>query len=241
MQLARGGWKRAAVIRGDVTTVGVVLVVSAVASLAAAVVDGAPSWLPLASIPLAVAGAALVVAGRRGWRQLLVEAAARHVDFDPGPSPVAWIDEVVWRSRNRFDPPLDAPTLLWAEVDPLVPTFGQDATGAFTEPTLRVVTTEERALATPSDVDATLPVPPESDAVAALASLVGTPGRFIAVAPRWPVCCARLTTLEAIGADVDVASLFVLPREPGADAPSSATHAFRCRACGRRYGTDPAW
>ena len=31
-----------------------------------------------------------------------------HEDFDPGPSPVAWVSDAVWSARNSFDPALDA-------------------------------------------------------------------------------------------------------------------------------------
>lgn len=239
-----GPWTRAAVIRGDITSSGLVLIL---AGLGGALV-GAVGVIPPAAGAVCALGAAggvmAVYLGRSWWRQLLAEVTEAHAEFDPGPSPVAWVSETIWRARNAFDPSLDAPVMLMAEVDPMVRAFGDDATGAFTEPVLRPVNAEERGLATLDEVPHGVAVPEAFDITGTLANLTQTPGRFICVAPRWPICCGRLATLESVTSELRPPGALYLPPQSGEaseDPAGKGIHSFQCRACGRRYATDPAW
>jgi hypothetical protein len=87
------------------------------------------------------------------------------------------------------------------------------------------------------------PVPEPGDAATLKAALDATPGRFVAVEPRWPVCCGRPATLERDRPDGERGRALHLPASPGAvdDPAASGIHGFQCRACGRRYTTDPGF
>lgn len=242
---APGSLLRTLVIRGDLTTVGVAAVLAGVVLaglVAAGAVPPAPGLL-LGGVA-AASGVALVRWSRVRWRALLQEVTRAHEDLDPGDSPVAWIGDGLWRARNAFDPSLDAEILLLSEVDPLVRGFGQEGQGAFSEPILRPVTPEERALAPATELPEGLALPPKGDADALLAALATTPGRFIAVAPRWPVCCGGLTTLVSVRADTLSPKARYLPVETGQDLDPDdprGTHGFVCHRCGRHYASDPGW
>jgi hypothetical protein len=237
-ELAPGSRLRRAVVRGDLAALGVLLVVSGLVAAVAAGRLGAALGLPAALV-----GVLLVRWARRSRRALLTEVARAHLGFDPGPSPVPWIADDLWRAHNGFDPELDAPGLLVAEVEPGLPAFGRDATGAFTNVILRPVTPEERSLAPVEPVPAGTPVPEPGDADALKAALDATPGRFVAVEPRWPICCGRPATLERDRPDGGRTRALHLPPSPGSVEAGSASgiHGFRCRACGRRYATDPGF
>jgi hypothetical protein len=144
---------REAVIRGDVAAGGLVLVMSG-AVLGAVWLSGAgllPGLLALALVPT---GVALVWWARRAYGRLLGEVVRTWAGHDPGPSPVPWIADGVWRQRNRFDPELDAADELRSQIDRSVRPFRDAAQGAFESPTLRPVSDAERGLAAtgaPSD------------------------------------------------------------------------------------------
>ena len=103
-----------------------------------------PGLLALALMPV---GAALVWWARRAYGRLLGEVVRTWAEHDPGPSPVAWIADEVWRQRNRFDPELDAADELRSQIDRSVRPFRDAAQGAFESPTLRPVSDAERGLA----------------------------------------------------------------------------------------------
>lgn len=244
MSNEHGTWTRAAVIRGDVTSTGLVLLLAGLAGTLVSAAGVIPGALGALCAVGAAAGVLLIYVGRRAWREMLREVAAHHAHFNPGDSPVPWLSDELWRERNRFDVALDAPMLLMAEVDPMVPAFGSDATGAFTEPVLRPVTPEERGLAAVDEVPPDAPVPDALDVDGTVAALGATPGRFITVAPRWPICCGRLATLEAVTSAGRHERALYLPPQAGQAAEEVAgrgSHSFQCRACGRRYATDPGW
>lgn len=242
---ASGGIVRAMVIRGDLTSLGLAVALGGVAAGVGALLGELPLVPTLVGGAVAtLCGAALVRWSRARWRAMLAEVIAAHDADTPGPSPVPWIDDALWRSVNRFDPEIDAAGLLVASIEPGRAAFGTDATGAFTEPVLRPVADEERELATPAAVPDDAPPPRRGDAPTLQAELAGTPGRFIAVGPRWPVCCTGLATMVSHrAADRDPAALFLAP--PGAgeevDRTGRGLHGFQCHACGRRYATDPTW
>lgn len=244
MARASSPWRRA-VIRGDVTTVGVVGVLCGVALGVLAALGLVPPWAVAGALLLVFAGLLIVRVGRTAWRGLLVEAAQAHAAHRAGPTPVPWVHEDVWREGNRFDPELDAPTLLLAEVDPLVRPFGRDADGAFVTVHLRVVTAEERELVAPDGEPSPAEVPDAGVAEALLARLQATPGRRLIVEPRWPVCCGRPAVLMSVRPEARDARARFLPPSPGEVEPEEAAqlgqHAFRCAVCGRRWATDPAW
>lgn len=231
-------WVREAVIRGDVPALGLVMTVSG-AVMGAVWLSGAgegPGWLALGLIP---AGLGLVVWGRSRYRELLGEVVRRFAGHDPGPSPVAWIAEEVWRERNRFNPELDAADELRAEVDPKTPPFARAAKGAFEAPVLRPVSDAERDLCrtgSASGVDT-----PRGDADALLEVLRTTPGRFIATGIRWPVCCGGLTVLAAVGPGSGPDGAMVLRDAGQEDALDASMHGFRCPRCGRGWRTTPVW
>ncbi|MCB9662729.1 MAG: hypothetical protein H6732_01355 [Alphaproteobacteria bacterium] len=238
-----GSWTRFAVIRGDPVLGGVVLVVAGV-GLAIATGLGLLPW-PVLGVALVcgAVGLGLVRWSRATYRRLLADVVRRHADVDPGSSPVPWVDDDLWRERNAFDPELDGPVLLQAEIDPALRPFGRDATGAFTDPVLRPVSEVELLAARTGTLvaDQAAPRPMLPDRIAP--ALAETPGRFLVVAPRWPVCCERPATLLTLRLDQRHADALVLGPEP--DAPvDPAVHGqlgFQCRGCGRRYATDPAW
>lgn len=236
----RGAFLRRVAIRGDATQLGLLLVVLAFLGVVIGATTG-PGLLAMLAVPTALGGLVLVRWGRRLYRAALAEAAAPFLDHDPGPTPVLWISDAVWRARNGFDPSLDAPMLLLAEVDPDVhKVFGSDADGAFRDPVLRRVTDAERD-DTPV-AHGREDAPPPGDDEALLQALRDTPGRLVAVSPRWPVCCGRLTTLVALTTDAlpDGARwLAADPEAPVGEGPGQ--HGYVCRACGRAYATDPAW
>jgi hypothetical protein len=232
---------RHAVIRGDATAGGIALVVVA----AVVGVSGVGVGPKIAGGLLLVGGLALVRWSRARWRELVAEVVRRHSGVDPGASPAPWISDAVWRKHNRFDPVLDAHNELLAEIDPLLPRFGQGTTRAFEGVALRPVADSERALAPvdPEAADGPAPEPDTADRL--LAALAATPGRLIGVGVRFPVCCGRPSTLVSTGAEDRVAGAAFLAEHAGGELgqadPLRGQHGFRCRACGRRYATDPAW
>lgn len=239
-----GSWTRAAVIRGDITSTGLVLILAGVGGALVGAAGVIPAVVGSACAVGAAGGVVCVYLGRTWWRELLDEVVDAHDDYDPGDSPVPWVSDDVWRARNAFDPALDAPVILMAEVDPLVHAFGADATGAFTEPVLRPVTPEERGLAVIDEVPHDVAVPEAFDIEGTLAKLTQTPGRFVCVAPRWPICCGRLACLETVTSEARPPGVLYLPPQSGEASEDNAgkgIHTFQCRACGRRYATDPAW
>lgn len=234
---APGTFVRAAVIRGDVTALGVAL---AGFGLLPAVTMQGPDQAG-AGLVVALAGVVLARWGVLAKRALLAEVRVCFADHDPGPSPVPWIGEDLWRARNRFDPGLDAGDVLLAEVDPDIRPFGEDARGAFSLPTLRPVSAAEREATPTGEPLAPAPEPGEPEAL--LERLLTTPGRFVALEPRWPVCCDRLAVLlatESAGPRPDPVT--PLPPVPDRDLPTGeGLHAYRCAICGRAYATDPRW
>ena len=248
---SRPGGLRRSLIRGDGTAVGVWSGLTAVglSSLAGL----APGKLSALGLSLTSAlGVSLALAGvgfwgwqwnRRGYRRLLDEVSARYMDYDPGPSTVAWVSDRIWRLKNRFDPELDAPIELQAELDGMVRRFEDDATGALSFPLLRPVTDEERRRAPLAEVSGEVPIAGAAEEL--LERLQGTPGRFLILQPRWPVCCDRLTTLVGLGPhDRPVEALYLdeasapLPEEPNLE---EGIHSYQCRSCGRMFASKSAW
>ena len=232
-------WLREAVIRGDLAAGGLVLVMSG-AVLGAVWLSGAGLLPGLLGLVLMPVGAALVWWARCAYGRLLGEVVRTWAGHDPGPSPVAWIADEVWRQRNRFDPELDAADELRSQVDRSVRPFRDAAQGAFESPTLRPVSDAERGLAAtgaPSDA----PRPPSGPADELLAALRGTPGRFIGVGVRWPVCCGHLSILAAIGPSTGPERSYILRDGTTDDAVDSTQHGFRCAVCGRAWRTTPTW
>ncbi len=241
-----GAWARWLVIRGDALTLATVVAFSG------AVLIGL-SFTDLASQVWAGPGFALVMFGwvgvrwsRRIWRALLASVAARFASHDVGPSPVPWLSHAIWAAVNRFDPALDGPMVLLAEVDRSLTVFPNDAKGAFVRPTLRVVTNEEREATPVVSVDPSLPVPEPGSSDMMLAALMATPGRQITPEPLWPVCCGRLTTLVSLRPESRPTSARWLPARAVGEADADAAeqrglHGYRCRTCGRAYATDPVW
>jgi hypothetical protein len=244
---ARGSWARAVAIRGDATQVGIALWLG-VALLAAAAVSGAlaPAVAAGGAAGAGLAGLALVRWNRAAWRGLLVEVATAHRDDDPGDSPVPWVSDAVWRGRNRFDPELDAPAVLAAEVDRTLRPFDREVRGeAVREPTLRPVSDAERDLAPAGEPLAEGAWPPLGDADALRALLTSTPGRFLMTSPRWPVCHGRLSVLIGLrDADRPADATWLPPVVADVEAEPvgpRGQHSFRCAVCGRAWATDPAW
>jgi hypothetical protein len=227
------------VIRGDATAAGISLgVIGLVVGVSSVGV-----WPKVAAAVLIGAGVWTVRWSRAAWRVLVGEVVQRFAHVDPGPSPVAWVSDAVWFKHNRFDPELDAMNELLAEVDALLPRFGEGPGLSFHTPVLRPVADNERELVaagTPTE-----PVPPRGTGDALLADLTTTPGRQIGVGIRFPVCCGRLATLVSTSPqDRDPGAVF-LSEHAGMDRsdldPTRGLHGFLCRACGRRYATDPVW
>jgi hypothetical protein len=196
-------------------------------------------------VGLAVGGAACAAAGfavvawaRARYREMLAEVCAKLDGYDPGPSPVSWVDDAVWRDRNAFSPELDAPVELMSEVDANVRPFAADAVRAFEGLTLRPVSDEERSLCPPGTAGVPGPV---GTADELLAMLRATPGRLVAVGVRWPVCCGalpKLVWLEGIG--LRPSATFLGERGPDDDGDRGQV-AFVCGGCGRAWSTDLAW
>lgn len=244
---APGSWLRWAVVRGDVTTVGVVLVVLGLGLGLSVPLAGRPPGLLALGLSLAAVGAYGVRRGRAAWRALVREVVEAHAAHDPGPSPVAWVHDDVWRAANRFDPALDAPMLLRAEVERGLRAFGHDADGAFVTVHLRPVRADEAELVGP-DGEAPPPRPPDGgDAETLRARIAATPGRRIVVEPVWPVCCGRPAVLVSVRPDArDRRARFLAgptggPGVGSEDAAWRGVHGYRCAVCGRRWATDPAW
>ncbi len=234
-------------IRGDGTALGVVLIAAAALLLAGSATGTlALSTAGAGALLAASLGATAIGWNRRAYRAMLIGAAARYADHDPGPSPVAWISDRGWRARNRFDAVVDAPTELLAEVDPMVRSFEADARGALIKPVLRPVSDAERQLTPTESLPSNLPLPPRGPLDTLLGSLGQTPGRFIALSARWPVCCGRLSTLDGVQGEQDCPPGVYLAAEGedltlDGDRDEAGLHRFQCRECGRRYATDPAW
>lgn len=233
---------RRLVIRGDFSALGVVMLLAAPVAAIAAGTSGL--WLYGLAVLLAAGGVASWSFGRRSYRALLQEAAERHGGGDPGPSPVSWLSDAVWRRRNTFDPLVDAPNILLAEVDPMVKAPGEGEEQAVVKPVLRPVMDNERDLVSTEEADSA-DAAPQGSPEKLLALLAGTPGRFVGVSMRWPVCCGAISTLTGIRSDGDSPAGTFLP---SADTPgdwgtdvTAGEHRFQCRRCGRRYATDPAW
>jgi hypothetical protein len=182
---------------------------------------------------------------RQAYRALLAEVVTRFAGHDPGPSPVPWVGDAVWRAKNRFDPFLDAPNELLAEVDPMFPGFGKDGGRGVLQPVLRPVGEDERMLVAAPPAPEVEVVTPSGEAGHLLERLAATPGRTLVVSPRWPVCCRQLTVLVGLN---DVArpeeAIYLGEQLPidGAGRPGGqGQHSYRCGRCGRAYATDPAW
>lgn len=241
---ARGSWLRWAVIRGDLAALGLLSVVGGLGLAVASVVGALPAWVVAPSLALAGIGGVAMGQARAAWLALVDETCLRFAKDDSGPSPVPWVSDGVWRARNGFSETLDAPMVLRAEVDPELIVYPHDVGPAIREPVLRPVGDAEQALATPASVPQGTPVPRRGDHAALRHALEEeTVGRFLVLAPRWPVCCGRLSTLVGLTADPHDGSLF-LPASSAADADPQGPigqHTYQCRACGRRYRTEPNW
>lgn len=244
---APGSWLRWAVVRGDATTVGVVLVALGLGLGLSVPVGDRPPWMLAVGLTVSAAGAFVVRRARAAWRTLVREVVEAHAGHDPGPSPVAWVHDEVWRSANRFDPALDAPMRLRAEVERGFRAFGDDSDGAFVTVHLRPVRADEAALV-PGDGEPATAVPPEGgDGETMRARLAATPGRRIVVEPVWPVCCGRPSVLVSVRPDArDRRARFLAGPTGGPgvgedDAAWRGVHGYRCATCGRRWATDPAW
>lgn len=240
----RPSWLRNILIRGDGTALGVVLILLAVVGATVAFLGVVPMPVAAFAGASALIGARLVCWNRSRYRAMLAEVAERHRDEEPGPSPVSWLSDPLWRATNRFDPVLDGPVELMSEVDPLIRPFADDARGAFVTPTLRQVSGEDRQMITPAALEAGLLVSEAAPGTDLLTVLKSTPGRQVAVEPRWPVCCQRLSTLltDEVGRRNEALYLDIAHAElTPAGLDGRGRHRFQCRACGRMYATDPAW
>lgn len=224
------------VVRGDAVAVGVALIVLGALALVYGVAVGPLAWAALAvAVP---AGALMIARGRAAYRTLLREEITKHAGFDPGPSPVPWIDDTVWRAVNGFDAGRDAPMILRKQVEPHLRVFGDDAVRAFEDPRLRSVSEDERRLA--GGRGEAVQEPPDLEAL--LAALAATPGRFIALGIRVPVCCGALARLVSLAPGPSDAGRYLPAGGPEEGSEGRVgLHAFVCAACGARYSTDPAW
>jgi hypothetical protein len=237
-------WVRHAIIRGDAAAAGIAAALGGLTLAVIAGLAGDFGWTALGVVAL-VAGAWGVAWSRRQYRCMLSDVARRFEGYEPPPNPVTWISDEVWLDANRFTPALDAPVELMSEVDPAVRAFRDDAVRAFEDPALRPVSDEERALIPEArGVEAASEVK-RGTAEMLLGALRATPGRFIAMGVRFPVCCGALTTLVGTRPEQRPAGAVCLPPVAGAieDAadPLAGMHAFTCKVCGRSYATDPSW
>ncbi|MGC6493059.1 MAG: hypothetical protein ACON5B_09505 [Myxococcota bacterium] len=233
-------WLRRVWIRGDATSLGVMLGALAVAGVGAGLTGVTPvttTW----TVVLLVPSVALIRANQRAWARLLDEVRAAYATHDPGPSPVGWISDALWRARNRFDPVLDAPLALMAEVEPLRAKPGEERGPAISGPVLRPVATSERDLLDGPRIHAA-----STEAAEALLETLGSaPGRFLAAYPRWPVCCGELAMCHSLTGERPDKGVLYLPGDAVADSDcigrSNGVHVFQCTVCKRWYVTDPAW
>jgi len=210
----------------------------------ASVAEVLPPWAVVGGGVVSGAGVLVLIHARRTWLSLVDAVRAAHAHDVPDPSPVPWVDDRLWRAANGFDPDLDASMILRAEVEPGLVVYPHDVGPAIREPLLRPVGDAEQALASPAPVPDEAPVPEPGDLAALRTALEeATVGRFLVLAPRWPVCCGRLSTLTARTADPHDGSLY-LPGGRNADGNPEGPigqHTYQCRACGRRYRTEPHW
>jgi len=232
--------------------------------------DGAP-WPALLglAVVLALLGVVQLVGERRLRAAVLAGFEAQLAGHDPGPSPVPWLSDAVWREWNSVTPEaaLLEERYAGAFPDPSPPP-------AVADPHVRLVRDEERERATRADPDAPVPEAGEPDELTA--RLAETPGRPGAYRPVWPACCERPATLlapdaGALGQDGlpgGVDEVLYLPdaedeatgdgpmwlrpeaggvrfRLPDEEVFARAEEAgdvqvFQCRACGRLYAA-PGW
>ena len=236
-------WVRRAVIRGDLASVSIAAGLASLGLMLLPALGYSVAWAGLGLLG-AIASVGLLQAHLRAYRRLLDEVVLAHAGHDPGPSPVPWVDDAVWREKNRFDPSLDARVVLMAEIDPDVAAFGRDATGGVRDPALRLVTDAERELRA-KGAAALGEAPPVGPAEEQLERLRSTPGRLLLLSPRWPLCCGSLATLIAVRQDARPRDALYLPPTPITDLPdppdARGVHSYRCRRCGRAYATDPVW
>jgi hypothetical protein len=237
-------WIRHAVIRGDGAALGVTVIAGGVIGLGSSLVHGM-LWLLVLSLALMVLGAVELRWARRYYRALIAEVVAAHASHDPGDSPVPWVSDAVWRLKNRFDPELDAANQLLAEVDRLHPRFGVSAGEPLRGVKLRPVGDNERGLVGVPKVVPSFRQTPSGTAEELLSSLASTPGRLLAVSPRWPVCCDRLSVLVGLSESGQPEGAGYLCDQEILESWDAAErrgqHAFTCGECGRSFTTDPAW
>lgn len=239
---APGSTWRWVVIHGDASAIGLIACLGGAGLSVAAFAAGWPLGWAALGLALASGGTALVAWTRRAWLALLDDVRARHAGDDPGDSPVPWVADRVWREANGFDPVLDAPMVLRAEVQPSLRVYPHDEGPAVVDPVLRPVSDAERELQPAQPIAEGTP-PPSADADGLRASLVGTPGRFVVLGPRWPVCCGRLSTLTARTPRADERAI-TLPAQGMADGDPHTPpglHTYACPACGRVWRTHPTW
>jgi hypothetical protein len=234
---------RQVVIRGDIVALGIVMVAGGLMALASPLL-GHPGWLSVVGLVSVAGGLGAIRWARKAYGILISAVVERFADHDAGPSPVPWVSDELWRSKNRFDPELDAINELIAEVDEFHPHFDEVKGQAIREPELRPVSDNERDLVTPPAEPTGLPEGPKGSADALVEALTSTPGRSLVIAPRWPVCCQRLTVLVALAEAQRPSDAKFLTQDVSADAWQAdprGQHSFRCGTCGRAYATDPAW
>ena len=175
-----------------------------------------------------------------GWRK---REPARG---DPGPSPVGWLSDEIWRTWNEHDP----------EAADLKTPHG----GPITDAWPAAVSADDHRRAKVAPVPAGALVPPPGTLGEHATLLDSTTGSGYLRSVRWPVCCDRLTTLrpcdleleratgplddaltDAHGADGDLDELRgrwrdTLAQKRAGKHGGDGMELFQCRTCGRVYG-----
>lgn len=122
--------------------------------------------------------------------------------IDPGPSPVPWLSELVWRRWNANNP-------LGASLK----TPGHPISDAWPTP----VTDDDRRRAPRGPIPPSAPVPPVGTVEEHARLLESTPGEGYIGCIHWAVCCDRLTTLigPTIGMEIPELEAIVGPLDLG--------------------------
>ena len=143
---------------------------------------------------------------------------------DPGPSPVAWLSNEIWRSWNDGDA---------GARDVQEP--GKPISDAWPTP----VTGNDRRRAARRNVAEGQPPPPAGTLEEHRARLESTPGLGYLSSVHWPVCCERLGTLISESGSLD---LELLEREAGSlDRVLTEGHLPPGTSDGERFAREGTW
>jgi hypothetical protein len=166
---------------------------------------------------------------------------------DPGPSPVPWLSDEIWRAWNAGDSDACSRHEPGRPIDEVWPTF---------------VTEDDRRRSRPAPIPPGAPVPAPGTLEEHATLLRSTPGTGYFNLVLWPVCCDRPTTLlmpdiaalESAVGPLDVvlteahhpsvekrraqeqAWADVMAKMRAGKHGGDGTAFFQCRACGRIYG-----